>query len=92
MDGFSGYNQIKMYPEDEKRTSFHTPFEVYYYTVIPFGLKNAIAFYQRAMMKVFQEIQHKTVECYVDDLNVKSRKKEDHLKDLRLVFEHLRKH
>jgi len=48
MDGFSGYNQIKMYPEDEKHTSFQTPLGVYCYTVIPFGLKNAGATYQRA--------------------------------------------
>jgi len=37
MDGFSGYNQIKMYPEDEKYTSFRTPLGVYCYTVMPFG-------------------------------------------------------
>ena len=41
MDRFSGYNQIKMYPDDEKHTSFRTPLGVYCYTVIPFGLKNA---------------------------------------------------
>jgi len=41
MDGFSGYNQIKMYLEDEKHTSFRTPLGVYCYTVMPFGLKNA---------------------------------------------------
>ena len=40
MYGFSGYNQIKMYPEDEKHTSFRTPVGIYYYTVMPFGLKN----------------------------------------------------
>ena len=40
MDDFSGYNQIKMYPEDEKHTSFRTPLGVYCYTVMPFGLKN----------------------------------------------------
>ena len=40
MDGFSGYNQIKMYPEEEKHTSFQTPLGVYCYTVMPFGLNN----------------------------------------------------
>ena len=83
MDGFSSYNQIKMHPEYEKHTSFRTPFGVYCYTVMPFGLKNAGATYQRAMMKIFQDIQHKTVECYVDDLAVKSQRKKDQLKDLR---------
>ena len=92
MDSFSGYNQIKMHPEDERHTSFRTPFGVYCYTVMPFGLKNAGATYQRAMMKIFQDMQHKTVECYVDDLAVKSKRKEDHLKDLREGFLRLCKH
>jgi len=48
MDGFSGYSQIKMYPDDEKHTSFRTPLGVYCYTVMPFRLKNAGATYQRA--------------------------------------------
>ena len=38
MDGFSGYNQIKMYPDDEKHTSFMTPLGVYCYTVMPLGM------------------------------------------------------
>ena len=54
MDGFSGYNQIKMYPEDEKHTSFRTPLGVYCYTVMPFRLKKAGATYQRAMSTIFR--------------------------------------
>jgi len=53
MDGFSGYNKTKMYPEDEKYTSFRTPLGVYYYTVMPFRLKNAGVTYQRAMNTIF---------------------------------------
>ena len=53
MDGFSGYNQIKMYPDDKKHTSFRTPLGVYCYTVMPFGLKNTGATYQRAMNAIF---------------------------------------
>jgi len=45
MNGFSGYNQIKMYPEDEKNTAFRMPLGVYYYTVMPFSLKNVGATY-----------------------------------------------
>ena len=56
---------------------------------MPFRLKNAGATYQRAMTKIFQDIQHKTVECYVDDLAVKSKKKSTHFDDLRKVFERL---
>jgi len=50
MDDFSGYNQIKMYPDDEKHKSFWTPLGVYCYTVMPFGLKN-----QRAMSMIFRD-------------------------------------
>ena len=49
MDGFLGYNQIKMYPEDEKHSSFRTPLGVYYYTVMSFSLTNARVTYQWAM-------------------------------------------
>ena len=59
MDGFSGYNQIKMYPDDEKYISFRTPLGVYCYTVMPFGLKNAGATYQRAMTQFFTSIYAK---------------------------------
>ena len=58
---------------------------------MPFGLKNAGATNQRAMMEIFRDIQHKTVECYVDDLAIKSKKKDTHLNDLGKVFERLRK-
>ena len=90
MDGFSGYNQIKMYPEDQKYTSFRTPLGVYCYTVMPFGLKNAGATYQRAMSTIFQKHLRKTVECYVDDIAVKSHDKNKHLAGLRTIFDIMR--
>ena len=92
MDGFSGYNQIKMYPDDEKHTSFRTPLGVYCYTVMPFELKNAGATYQRAMSTIFCDHLRKTVECYVDDIAVKSRNKNEHLRDLRTMFDIMRAH
>ncbi|XP_019260811.1 PREDICTED: uncharacterized protein LOC109238788 [Nicotiana attenuata] len=92
MDGSSRYNQIRMSPKDEELTAFHTPKGIYCYKVMPFGLKNAGATYQRAMQNIFDDMLHKNVECYVDDLVVKSRKKDDHLQDLRMVFERLRRY
>ena len=89
MDGSSGYNQIRMAHEDEELTAFRTPKGIYYYKVMPFGLKNAGATYQRAMQKIFNDMLHKNVECYVDDVVVKTKKRSDHLKDLRIVFEKL---
>ena len=92
MDGFSGYNQIKMYPGDEKHTSFRTQLGIYCYTVMPFGLKNAGATYQCAMSKIFRDHLRKTVECYVDDIAVKSCDKNNHLRDLRTMFDIMRAH
>ena len=53
MDSFSGYNQIKMALKDAEKTAFRTPMGNFYYTVMPFGLKNAGATYQRAMTAIF---------------------------------------
>ncbi|GKV49781.1 hypothetical protein SLEP1_g56513 [Rubroshorea leprosula] len=92
MDGFSGYNQIRMDPKDEELTAFRTPKGIYCYKVMPFGLKNAGATYQRAMQMIFSDMLHKLVECYVDDLVVKSERRDDHLNDLKVVFERLRKY
>jgi len=90
MDRFSGYNQLKMYPNDEKHTSFRTPLGVYCYTVMSFGLKNAGATYQRVMSTIFRDHLRKTAECYVNDIAVKSRGKNHHLRDLRTMFDIMR--
>ena len=55
MDAFSGYNQISMDPNDQEKTSFVTGQGTYYYQVMPFGLKNAGATYQRLVNKMFQK-------------------------------------
>src|SRR4051812_46099629 len=92
MDRFFGYNQIKMHSDDERHTTFKTPLGVFCYTVMPFGLKNASATYQRAIDKIFSKLTQKTVECYVDDIAIKSHYKGDHLQDLREVFDLMRSH
>jgi len=84
--------QIKMYSDDDKHTSFRTPLGVYCYTVMPFGLKNAGVTYQRVMNAIFHEHIRKTVECYVDDIAVKSCAKGDHIADLKIVFDIMRVH
>ncbi|KAI5313925.1 hypothetical protein L3X38_043101 [Prunus dulcis] len=81
MDGFSGYNQIKMSLKDAEKTAFRTPYGNFYYTVMPFGLKNAGATYQRAMTAVFHDMMGKEVEDYVDDLVVKSETRLGHQED-----------
>jgi hypothetical protein len=92
MDGYSGYNQIKMAPEDQELTAFRTPKGIYCYKVMPFGLKNAGATYQRAMAIILDGLLYDIVECYIDDIVVKSKREQDHLKDLEVLFEHLQQH
>ena len=92
MDGSLGCNQIWMAPEDKELTAFRTPKGIYCYKVMSFRLKNVEATYQRAMQKIFDDILHKIVQCYVDGLVVKTRKKEEHIRNLRIVFNRLRKY
>jgi ribonuclease HI len=90
LDVYLGYHQIKMKESDQLATSFITPFGMYCYTTMPFGLRNAGATYQRCMNHVFEEQIGRTVEAYVDDIVVKTRKASDPLSDLEVTFGCLR--
>ena len=90
MDAFSGYNQIHMDPKDEVHTPFITHFGTYCFKMMPFGLKNVGATFQRLVTEVFKPQLGRNVESYVDDMIVKSRKREDHLRDLQETFDRLR--
>jgi hypothetical protein len=90
MDGFSGYNQIFMSLRDAEKTAFCTPIGNFYYTVMPFGLKNAGATYQRTMTAMFHDLMHREIEDYVDDIMVKSKTREDHFGILEKVFKKCR--
>ena len=71
LDAYSDYHQIKMKESDQLATSFITPFGMYYYVMMPFGLRNAGATYQRCMLHVFGDHLGRNVEAYVDDIVVK---------------------
>jgi hypothetical protein len=86
LDAYSGYHQIRMKESDQLVTSFITPFGMYCYVTMPFGLRNAGATYQRCMNHVFGEHIGRTVEAYVDDIVVKTRKASDLLSDLGATF------
>ncbi|RDX98137.1 hypothetical protein CR513_18988, partial [Mucuna pruriens] len=92
MDAYSGYNQIKIHPEDEEKTTFITDGGAFFYKVMPFGLKNAEATYQRLMDKIFKEAIGKDIEVYVDNMVAKSEGGENHYETLRRVFKILRRH
>nr|KYP53986.1 Transposon Ty3-I Gag-Pol polyprotein [Cajanus cajan] len=94
LDGYSGYNQIYIAANDVSKTAFRCPgaLGVYEWVMMPFGLKNAGATYQRAMNLIFHDLIGKFVQVYIDDIIVGSKQKEDHLNHLKLSFERMRKH
>ena len=76
LDAFSGYHHIPMHPPDAKKTSFITPHGLYRYNVMPFGLKNAGATYQRLVTKMFRPLLGSTmvalrsfISLFTDRLN-----------------------
>ena len=91
MDGFSGYNQIRMIPKDMEKTTFLTMWGTFCYKVMPFRLKNVRATYQKAIVTLFHDMMHKEIEVYVDDMIAKSQGEDDHVINLRKLFERLRK-
>ena len=92
MDAFSGYNQINMDPDDQEKTSFVTGQGTYCYRVMPFGLKNAGANYQRLVNRMFQKQIGTSMEVYINDMLVKSTTAELHIAHLSEAFEFLREY
>ncbi|KAK1406298.1 hypothetical protein QVD17_41591 [Tagetes erecta] len=86
MDASSGFQQIQMEPSDQEDTSFMTLTGIYCYISMPFGLRNAGATYQRLVNMMFKDQLGDTMEVYIDDMVVKSERKEDHLQDLEVAF------
>ncbi|GAA0176343.1 hypothetical protein LIER_29352 [Lithospermum erythrorhizon] len=86
MDVSRGYHQIKMYTEDEEKTAFITEYGLYCWKVMSFGLKNAGAIYQRIVNSIFANQIGRNMDIYVDDMLVKSKVQEDHLKNLKKMF------
>ncbi|KAA3458801.1 hypothetical protein EPI10_013371 [Gossypium australe] len=82
---------IKKHLEDMEKTTFITLWGTFCYKVMPFGLKNAGATYQRAMVTLFHDMMHKEIEVYVDDMIAKSRTEKEHTEVLSKLFLRLRK-
>jgi len=70
LDEYSGYNQIAVAPEDQEKTAFTCPFDVFAYRRIPFGLCNASATFQRCMLSIFSNMIEKNIEVLMDDFSV----------------------
>jgi hypothetical protein len=91
LDCYSGYHQITLREEDQSKTSFITPFGVYCYKTMPFGLKNAGTTYQRAIQTCLREQIGNNAEAYVNDVVVKKKNPDMLIKDLKQTFENLNK-
>ena len=92
MDAFSSYNQISMDPDDQEKTSFVTRQGTYCYKVMPFGLKNVGATYQRLVNKMFQKQIRASMEVYIDDMLVKSTTAGLHIAHMSEAFQILREY
>ncbi|KAM2216423.1 hypothetical protein ACFXTI_022907 [Malus domestica] len=92
MDAYSGYNQILMNLLDQEHTAFTTDRGLYCYKVMPFGLKNAGATYQRLVNSMFVEQIGKSMEVYIDDMLVKSKHADQHITNLSEIFTILKRY
>ena len=70
LDGYSGYNQIAISPEDQEKTTFACPYGTFAFQRMSFGLCNALATFKRCMMALFSDLIEKTVEIFMDDFLV----------------------
>ncbi|XP_040369382.1 uncharacterized protein LOC121051265 [Rosa chinensis] len=70
LDGYSGYNQIPIAPEDQDKTTFTCPYGTFAYRRMPFGLCNAPATFQRCMISIFSDMVERFIEVFMDDFSV----------------------
>ena len=86
LDGYSGYNQIAIAPEDQEKTTFTCPYGTFAFRWMPFGLCNAPGTFQRCMMAIFSDMVEKTIEIFMDDFSVLGNSFDNCLENLRAVL------
>jgi hypothetical protein len=86
LDGYSGYNQVAVDPQDQEMTTFTCPFGTFAYRRMPFGLCNAPATFQRCMMSIFSDVVEKFLEVFMDDFSVFGSSFDNCLHNLALVL------
>ncbi|TMC24502.1 MAG: hypothetical protein E6J34_00380, partial [Chloroflexi bacterium] len=88
----SGYNQVRIHPEDIEKTAFRTRYGHFQYKVMPFGLTNAPATFQALVQDVLRPLLDVSVIVYIDDILIYSQNDADHSYHIRQVLELLRQH
>jgi hypothetical protein len=86
LDGFNGYNQIQIAPEDQDKTTFMSPWGTFAYRVLPFGLCNTPATFQREILGIFSDLVNDSVEIYMDDFTPYGDSFEEALENLEKVL------
>jgi hypothetical protein len=86
LDGFSGYNQIQIEPEDQDKTTFTYPWGNYDYRVLPFGICNAPTTFQRVVLAIFYDLTNDCIEVYMDDFTVHGNDFQESLTSLEKVL------
>ena len=87
LDGYSGYFQIEIAPEDQEKTTFTCPFGTYAYRRMPFGLCNAPATFERCMLSIFNDMVEHIMEVYKDDITIYRGDYEECLTNLEAVLQ-----
>lgn len=90
LDGYLGYNQIRVAPEDQHKIAFITPWGTFDYNQIPFGLINVGETIQSEMNFFFKDLSDRIIVIYLDDLIVYSKRRKHHLRDLGIVLDQCR--
>ncbi|CAN6723550.1 unnamed protein product [Malus baccata var. baccata] len=86
LDGYSGYNQIVIAPDDQENTTFTCPFGTFAYRRMPFGLCNAPATFQRCMVSIFSDYVERIIEIFMDDFSVFGSSFDNCLDNLTLIL------
>ena len=87
LDGYSGYNQVPVDPEDQEKTTFTCPYGTYAYRRMPFGLCNAPTTFQRCMTSIFSDMVGSFLDVFMDDFSILGDSFDECLKNLSMVLE-----